>query len=244
MAAVSAHQVGVYTTPSDSQTPPPRGPLDIRYYLREGLRGAVHQRYGGAGSFTKAIESQADELRARNASRWCDLSRNCNQKRGGFSIQTCLSSSRNRLANPGLRVWTFRIPSTLRSGCALVVKNSRGEVRIVLLFSICETTRSIHLEKWEMPTVPNHPTQANPQASVTRPTKIHQVDIGGPVIPAPLPAPVVLTPVAPPVVVTGALLTIDFDKILLHQPGPGEGNFVFTAQDLRLCARNVWRVAQ
>ncbi|RPA92418.1 hypothetical protein L873DRAFT_1709892, partial [Choiromyces venosus 120613-1] len=119
--------------------------------------------------------------------------------------------------------------------------NSLGEVKIVFLISISKPARRIHIEQWEIATVQNpQRTRANPPDFVTRPTKIYEVDIAGPVALAPaVPAPAGPTPV-----VTGAPLTLDFDKIFLRQPHQGEGNIILTAQDLGRYAFDVWPFIQ
>ncbi|RPA94615.1 hypothetical protein L873DRAFT_1746861 [Choiromyces venosus 120613-1] len=134
--------------------------------------------------------------------------------------------------------------------------NSAEGVKIVLLFSIAKVARSIHIEKWEMLTVQNpHATSANPHPFVTRPTKVHEVDIAGPVALAPValapakhapaaPTPAVPAPAGPAPVVTGVPLTLDLDKIFLRQPHQGEGNIILTAQDLGRYASDVWRFIQ
>ncbi|RPA92355.1 hypothetical protein L873DRAFT_1817796, partial [Choiromyces venosus 120613-1] len=78
------------------------------------------------------------------------------------------------------------------------------------------------------------------------------VDIAGPIAPAPValppgehapaaPTPAVLAPAGPAPVVTGAPLTLDFDKIFLRQPHQGEVNIILTAQDFGRYASDVWR---
>ncbi|RPA88756.1 hypothetical protein L873DRAFT_1824083, partial [Choiromyces venosus 120613-1] len=131
--------------------------------------------------------------------------------------------------------------------------NSAGVVKIVLLFSISKAARSIHIEKWEMLTVQNpHGTPANLHPFVTRLTKVHEVDIAGPVALAPValapaehapaaPTPTVPALAGPAPVVTRAPLTLDFDKIFLRQPYQGEGNIILTAQHLGRYASDVWR---
>ncbi|RPA88713.1 hypothetical protein L873DRAFT_870637 [Choiromyces venosus 120613-1] len=117
--------------------------------------------------------------------------------------------------------------------------SSGREVKIVLIFSISEATRKIHIEQWEMFSAQNpHRTRANPQAAVTTATKIHVVDIVGPFPLAPGSAPAFSA-----LVVTDAPLTLDFDKIFLRQPtGHPEGNIIFTAHDFRQYAFHVWRL--
>ncbi|KAG0643011.1 hypothetical protein HOY80DRAFT_916866 [Tuber brumale] len=129
------------------------------------------------------------------------------------------------------------------------LEKSMGEVKIVLLILASQGARTIHLEQWEIFTVQSQRfTRSGPHPPVIKPTKIRMVDIIGPV-PAPgLPAPAgpaSLVP-APPLVATGAPLTLNFDKILLRQPlaAQGEGNIIFTAQDLESYASRVWSGAQ
>ncbi|PWW76928.1 hypothetical protein C7212DRAFT_294757 [Tuber magnatum] len=111
--------------------------------------------------------------------------------------------------------------------------NSGGELKIALLFSVSEPQRTIHIEQWEEQRVPNpHASRRNPGPFSTRPTKVHEVDITGPVS----------EPVASGAV-RGSPVTLDFAKIFLRQPGPGEGNIVFTIQDLQQYAKDVWSAA-
>ncbi|RPA96288.1 hypothetical protein L873DRAFT_1744025 [Choiromyces venosus 120613-1] len=67
MAAVPAPHVRVSPTPTAPQPPDPSGPLDMHYYLTEGLEGVEHQEYRDMRSFTRAIDSQAAESGAGNA---------------------------------------------------------------------------------------------------------------------------------------------------------------------------------
>src|SRR5437868_6758341 len=64
MAGMPKQQVGVYSTPSTSQTPVPHEPVDIHYYLTEGLEGAVREKYIDDHTFTTAINSQTNTLQA------------------------------------------------------------------------------------------------------------------------------------------------------------------------------------
>ena len=54
-------------SPATTVSPAPElsGPIDMRYYLTEGLEGAEHQKYSGGPAFTEAIESKAGELRGQ-----------------------------------------------------------------------------------------------------------------------------------------------------------------------------------
>ena len=101
------------------------------------------------------------------------------------------------------------------------LENSLGGVKIVILISISKSERKIHIEQWEMLAALNQRiTQAHPHP-IREVTKIHELDIiGG--------------------VATGAPLTLDFEKIYRRPPGPGEGNIVYTAQDLEERADIIW----
>ena len=103
------------------------------------------------------------------------------------------------------------------------LENSLGEVKIVILISISKSERKLHIEQWEMPAVLNQRvTRAHPHPVGTV-TKINEVDIiGG--------------------IATGAPVTLDFEKIFLRPPGPGEGNIVYTAQYLKRWAASIWRI--
>ena len=109
----------------------------------------------------------------------------------------------------------------LRAECRWWLENSMGEVQIVLLLSISEVERKIHLEQWEISVSSSQLSQADPHSPAT-PIKTHELDIIGPIY-------------------TGSPLTLDFKKIFLRPPGPGEGNIVFTAEDLTGFATFIWR---
>ena len=64
MSAVPGPQVDFSPTTTASPTPELSGPLDMHYYLTEGLEGVEHQKYCGRASFTKAIELKIDESRS------------------------------------------------------------------------------------------------------------------------------------------------------------------------------------
>ncbi|RPA95775.1 hypothetical protein L873DRAFT_1845854 [Choiromyces venosus 120613-1] len=108
------------------------------------------------------------------------------------------------------------------------LENSSGDVNIVLLFSISEAAQMIHLEKWELVSVPNlQVTPAHPQPFVMTPTQTDHIDI--------------VQPIA-----AGGALTLDFAKIFLRQPVQGglEGNMIFTTLDLEGWADGVWQSVQ
>lgn len=104
--------------------------------------------------------------------------------------------------------------------------NPPEDVKIVLLFYACRVSRRIRIEKWEMRNVPNpSPTRAYSGDERPSPTNIHEVDIiGGSV--------------------TGAPLILEFGKIFLRQPDPGQGDIIFTEHDLVAYATEVRKVMQ
>ncbi|KAG0638561.1 hypothetical protein HOY80DRAFT_1077603 [Tuber brumale] len=106
------------------------------------------------------------------------------------------------------------------------LENSSGSVKIVLLFLISESKKSIHLEQWERITLPDlNSIQDNSSLVTTRPTKTQQVNI------------IESTATGPPFI-------FDFNKIFLRQPVDGEGNIIFSTHDLERYARKVWLVTQ
>ncbi|PUU80880.1 hypothetical protein B9Z19DRAFT_1122806 [Tuber borchii] len=112
--------------------------------------------------------------------------------------------------------------------CGIEESLERLTVNTVLLFSISKTERKIHLEQWELAPVPNpYPrvTRAHPGPTLS-PTRVHQVDV--------------LTTGA-----NGAPLTLSFQKIFLRRPDKnrGEGDIVFTEQELQSYATSIWDCA-
>ena len=103
----------------------------------------------------------------------------------------------------------------LRRDAHIWLENSRGDVKIVLLFSIGRTTRTMIIEKWENRAVPANTTQT--------PTQIQEITID-----------------SNSNTVNGAPLTLEFQKIFLRQAGQLEHDFTFTAQDLSAFATNFW----
>ena len=117
----------------------------------------------------------------------------------------------------------------LRQDAHRWLENSRGDVKIVLLFSIGRTARTMIIEKWENRPVPaNRPatrsitTAAAPQT----PTQIQAITIDSNTV-------------------NGAPLTLEFRKIFLRQAIPPlEHDFTFTAQDLSEFATDFWAALQ
>jgi len=108
-----------------------------------------------------------------------------------------------------------------------------GDVKIVLLFSIGRTARTMIIEKWENRPVPaNPPVPANRPAtrSTTRtiPTQIQAITID-----------------SDSNTVNVAPLTLEFQKIFLRQAVPPlEHDFTYTVQDLLAFTTVFWRIVQ
>ncbi|KAG0130060.1 hypothetical protein HOY82DRAFT_505042 [Tuber indicum] len=106
------------------------------------------------------------------------------------------------------------------------LENSGGDVKIVLVISVCRMARKIHLEKWEAITPPNpHITSVRPNADNVMPIKTHSLDIVNDVV-------------------TGAPLHLEFEKLMLRDPVPGEGDIIFDVQQLKKWAVKLWRSTQ
>ncbi|PWW75884.1 hypothetical protein C7212DRAFT_344659 [Tuber magnatum] len=106
------------------------------------------------------------------------------------------------------------------------LENSGGEVKIVILISVSEAEKRIHLEKWEMESFPNQGAKsASPNAPTAAPAKTQEVDIVGDVV-------------------TGGPLHLAFEKLMLREPRPGEGDIVFDTKELEQYAAFVWRSTQ
>jgi hypothetical protein len=115
----------------------------------------------------------------------------------------------------------------LRRDARLWLEESRGDVKIVLLFSIGRTARTMIIEKWE-----NHPVPANRPATrpITRattpqtPTQIQAITID-----------------SNSNTTNGAPLTLEFRKIFLRQAVPPlEHDFTFITQDLSEFVTDSW----
>src|SRR2546423_13444062 len=87
----------------------------------------------------------------------------------------------------------------LRQDAHRWLENSRGDVKIVLLFSIGRTARTMIIEKWEHRPVPAN-TPATRSNTTQTPTKIQAITID-----------------SNPTTVNGAPLTLGFQKIFLRQ---------------------------
>jgi len=155
----------------------------------------------------------------------------------------------------------------LRSDAKWWLIESRGQVKIVVLFSVKPARREIRIEKWCLqppigqrlslrrnvtlvPTkmqglvVTENPI-ALPNPAATLPTSA--ATLPNPAAPLPTPAATIPNPAAPipnpngaSYTVTGGPLVLEFAKILLRAPVAPQGNLVFTAADLSTWAETFW----
>ena len=117
----------------------------------------------------------------------------------------------------------------LRQDAHIWLEDSGGDVKIVLLFSIGRTARTMIIEKWEIPPVPaNGPATRSATRRVVTPTQIQAITID-----------------SNSNTVNGAPLALEFQKIFLRQAVPPlEHDFTFTAQDLSTFATVFWGSVQ
>ncbi|KAG0123935.1 hypothetical protein HOY82DRAFT_494705 [Tuber indicum] len=114
--------------------------------------------------------------------------------------------------------------SQLQTDACWWLRSSSGAVKIVLIFSIIEADKKIHIEKWEMVCVRNElATRGSPDEIVMRAARTAEVDI------------------LHPVSATGSL-TLEFSKVFVRQPAQDtlEGDILFTVADLQNWAAEVW----
>jgi hypothetical protein len=134
--------------------------------------------------------------------------------------------------------WSAKLDK-LRRDARIWLEDSRGDVKIVLLFSIGRTSRTatarpartMIIEKWE-----NRPVPANPPVPTNRP--VTRSITRALAIPTQIQA---ITINSNSNTVNGAPLTLEFQKIFLRQAVPPlEHDFTFTRQDLLAYATNLW----
>ena len=115
--------------------------------------------------------------------------------------------------------------------------NSGGEVKIAIVISVVKEEKSLRIEQWclpqPLPTGPRPATRAATRAA-TIPTKIQELTV---IQDPPIPA---LPGTIPTYTVTGAPLTLEFEKLLLRAPVLPEGNVILTAADLQAFAEEFW----
>jgi hypothetical protein len=123
----------------------------------------------------------------------------------------------------------------LRRDAQWWLANSRGEVKIVIIISIVKAEKSLWIEQWciSPPTRPGSATRAFLNATPV-PTKIQELTV---IQDPPIPH---LPGTIPTYTVTGAPLTLEFEKLLLRAPVLPEGNVILTAADLQAWAEEFW----
>jgi hypothetical protein len=138
------------------------------------------------------------------------------------------------------------IHTKLRADAEWWLINSGGYVKIVIVIWIEPALRSLLIEQWCMPLpLPIRPgpvtrarsianANANANANTTVPVKIQELTV---IQDPPIPHP---PGTIPTYTVTGAPLTLEFEKLLLRAPVPPEGNVIFTAADLQAWAERYW----
>ncbi|PWW75394.1 hypothetical protein C7212DRAFT_345377 [Tuber magnatum] len=106
------------------------------------------------------------------------------------------------------------------------LENADGQVKIVIAISVSRAEMRIHIEKWENVHMRNQrATLVHPNGPTPTPTKTQEIDIVGNVV-------------------TGAPLKLEFEKLMLRQPGDEEGDMIFDIQDLQDFAADFWRYMQ
>jgi len=100
--------------------------------------------------------------------------------------------------------------------------NSAGDVRIVILISVSHADKKVWIDQWELSTAPNPEVgKDSPQPTITVPVKTCHVEmVDGKA--------------------TGGPLRLKFNKPFLRDPRQGEGDIVFTREDLQVYGAHVW----
>ncbi|KAG0644712.1 hypothetical protein HOY80DRAFT_878111 [Tuber brumale] len=116
----------------------------------------------------------------------------------------------------------------MRSDANWWLKSSSPGVNIVLLLSISQVKKTIHVEQWERVGLPNSlSTEPNPDDFVTTLVQTAYIDAAQSVPPA-------------------SPMTLDFAKLFLRQPVQftSERNIALTMLDLEHCAGQIWSSLQ
>lgn len=150
------------------------------------------------------------------------------------------SSLRPKWCRAGKRHWPTLVfeagvsesRAELRTDAEWWLRNSSGEVKIVIIILIRPAQKSIWIEKWCLqPHPPVAPTtRANPPIA----TKIQELSI---IQNLSIPTPADSTTTY---AVTGAPLILEFEKLYLRAPVLPEGDVIFTAADLQALADEFW----
>jgi hypothetical protein len=123
--------------------------------------------------------------------------------------------------------------TSLRADAQWWLTNTGGEVKIAIVISIASAEKSLRIEQWCSSLSPRlrPATRAHPNANTPVPVKIQELTVTQD---PPLPGAI------PTYTVTGAPLTLEFEKLLLRAPVPPEGNVILTAADLREWGEDLW----
>jgi len=143
-------------------------------------------------------------------------------------------SRERQLANACFEAGLSETLAKLRTDADWWLTNSKGDVKIAIVISIKPAQKSLWIEKWCW-------QRRIPAAPVTRanalvPTKIQELTI---IQDPPISH---LPDTIPTYTVTGAPLTLEFEKLLLRAPVLPEGNVILTAADLQAWAEEFWSV--
>jgi hypothetical protein len=132
----------------------------------------------------------------------------------------------------------------LRADAEWWLINSGGDVKIVIVIWIEPASRSLLIEQWCMPlplalrsgpvTRARSTSNANANTNTKVPVKTQELTV---IQDPPIPHP---PGTIPTYTVTGAPLTLEFEKLLLRAPVPPAGNVIFTAADLQAWAERYW----
>jgi len=105
------------------------------------------------------------------------------------------------------------------------LENSGRQVKIVLVISFSVSKKEIHLQQWELVTIPDpHVTQGQPRPTGTAPAIIREIDLVAGVS-------------------NEASLTLNFESVFLRPPAKGEGDFTFSQEELERYSTYVWNCA-
>jgi hypothetical protein len=160
---------------------------------------------------------QGDEISGVGAGRYKG---NSSSKEGDSAMKPLLSRPNNTdwptiVFEAGLSGSLVR----LRTDAAWWLRNSNGDVNIVVIISLQRAQSRIQIEKWELG---GGGPQTRSGSNNPAPTKVKEItiDLNN---------------------VTGAPLVLEFQKILLRPAIPPETDFIFTAQELSGWAATIWR---
>lgn len=109
---------------------------------------------------------------------------------------------------------------------------SDHKVKIVLLAKFEHAHRTIILERWEEEASGARPRAATSHLAAIKPVRRQTITITQDLTTDPI-----------SYIVTSGALVLDFRLLFLRDPGPGEGDFILSVQQLQDYAEDVWAVA-